>query len=188
MKTAEIYLGRVMIMRRAIILFALVATAQWAAADQPTLNPHLAMFQPLLEKTWKGALKGSTPEKPIVDIQHWERALNGQAIRVIHSINNGVYGGETMFFWSETNKTVNFYYFTTDGFMTTGTIAADGPRFVASEHVTGDADGVTDVRSTSEMQPDGKFHVKAEYLKNGQWVAGHEATYTEDSASRVLFK
>jgi hypothetical protein len=36
--------------------------------------------------------------------------------------------------------------------------------------------------------PDGKFHVKSEYLKNGQCVAVHEVTYQEDSASEVIFE
>jgi hypothetical protein len=53
----------------------------------------------LLAKTWKGALKSSEPDKlatanlpearPVVDVMRWERALNGKAIRVLHSINDG---------------------------------------------------------------------------------------------------
>jgi hypothetical protein len=33
------------------------------------------------------------------------------------------------------------------------------------EDVKGSANGVTEVRATSELLPDGKFHVKAEYLR-----------------------
>jgi len=40
----------------------------------------------------------------------------------------------------------------------------------------------------SEILPDGKFHVKAEHLKNGEWTPGHEVTYEEDPASQVVFK
>src|SRR5690349_7233484 len=64
-----------------------------AAEPQPTLNPHLEPLRPLLGKTWKGVFDGSTAEKPTVDIARWERVLNGQAVRLLHSINQGVYGG-----------------------------------------------------------------------------------------------
>lgn len=176
--------------RRKIAIFAACAAAvlSIAGADSPSLNPHLAPLQPLLGKTWKGTFKNSKPDHPILDVSRWERALNGQAVRQVHSINGGVYGGETMFIWDEKKQTVAYYYFTTGGFMTTGTLQVKDGHFVTSELVTGDADGVTEVRGTSEIQSDGKFHVKAEYLKNGQWSLGHEVTYEEDPASQVIFK
>jgi len=159
-----------------------------AGSEKPSLNPHLAPLEPLLGKTWKGAFANSKPDRPIVDVAHWERALNGQAVRQVHSINKGAYGGETMFIWDEKKQTVAYYYFSTGGFMTTGTLQVKDGHIVTSEQVNGDADGVTEVRATSEIQPDGKFHVKAEYFKGGQWVLGHEVTYQEDSASEVIFK
>jgi len=72
-----------------------------AAAEPPPLDPHLEPLRPWLEKTWKGEFKNSTPEKPIVDVARWERALNGKAVRVLHSINDGVYGGESLVMWDE---------------------------------------------------------------------------------------
>jgi hypothetical protein len=44
------------------------------------------------------------------------------------------------------------------------------------------------VRATSELLSNGKFHLKAEYLKNGEWSPGHEVTYEEAPTSRVIFK
>jgi len=159
-----------------------------AGSEKPSLNPHLQPLQPLLGKTWKGAFKDSKPEKPVVDVSHWERVLNGQAVRSLHSINQGIYGGETLFIWDEKKQTVAYYYFTTAGFMTTGTLEIKDGKIITHEDVKGDAGGVTEVRGISEIQPDGKFHVKAEYLKNGQWTLGHEVTYQEDAASEVIFK
>jgi hypothetical protein len=64
-------------------------------ADKAPLNPHLEPLRPLLRKTWKGVFAGSKAEKPTVDVARWERALNGQAVRVLHSINQGVYGAKS---------------------------------------------------------------------------------------------
>jgi len=164
-----------------------LACAAWAD-DKPSLNTHMEPFRPFLEKTYKGTFKGSKPEKPTVDVQRWERALNGQAVRVTHSINDGIYGGETLFVWDEKKKSVVYYYFTTEEYMTTGTISFSNTNWVAHETVAGDSGGVTEVRSTCELLPDGGLHVKAEYLKNGEWAPGHEVTYHEDPAAKVTFK
>jgi hypothetical protein len=171
-----------------LIVVWLAAAFSGRAAEKASLNAHLEPLRPLLEKTWKGTFNDSKPEKPTVDTQRWERALNGQAVRLLHSINDGVYGGETLFVWDEKKQTIAYYYFTTVGYMTTGSMEVKEGKFISREEVKGDADGVTEVRATSLIQPDGKFHVKAEYLKNGAWTLGHEVTYEESPGSKVTFK
>jgi hypothetical protein len=159
-----------------------------AGPEQPaSLDAHLEPLRPLLGKTWKGAFKNSTPEKPIVDVERWERALNGKAVRLLHSLNEGSYGGETIFIWDEKNQTVAYYYFTTGGFMTTGTVTFKDGKMITREIVSGAANGITEVRGTSEIRPD-SFYVKTEYLKNGDWVPGHEVTYKEEPSAVVKFK
>ena len=171
-----------------LLLCSVAAPLALPAADGSSLNPHLEALRPLLGKTWKGAFTESKPDKPAVDVARWERALNGQAVRVLHSFNQGVYGGETIFFWDDKKQALVYYYFTTAGFMTTGTMEVKGGKFVAHEEVKGSAGSVTETRSTSELLPNGKFHVKAEYRKDGDWVPGHEATYEPDPAAEVVFK
>ena len=79
------------------------------SADTPSLEPHLEPLRPLLDKTWKGTFKDSKPEKPTVDVMHWERALNGKAVRVLHSINEGIYAGETIIMWDENKQSVTYH-------------------------------------------------------------------------------
>ena len=158
------------------------------AADTPTLDVHLEALRPLLEKTWKGEFKNSTPDKPTVDVARWERALNGRAVRILHSINDGVYGGEMMILWNETKQQLDYFYFTTAGFTTTGTMQVTPNGFTTHEVVNGSSGGTTEVRATSELHPDGTLHVKSEYLKNGKWGPGHEVTYHQDPAAKVVFK
>jgi hypothetical protein len=143
----------------------------------------------MLEKTWQGAFKNSKPDQPTVDVMRWERALNGKAIRVLHSINDGVYGGETIIVWDEKKQSVAYYYFTTAGFMTTGTMSFQGDKVITLEKVDGSgASGVTEVRGTSEFRPDGTFHVKTEHAKGGEWSPGHEVVYNEAPSAKVKFK
>src|SRR5262245_5482974 len=101
-----------------LALSVALATGTLQGAELPTLDPHFEPLRPLLQKTWKGSFKNSSPDKPTVDVMHWERALNGRAIRVLHSINDGSYGGETLFRWDESKQAVTYHYFTTAGFTT----------------------------------------------------------------------
>lgn len=159
-----------------------------AAAAQDSLSEQLSAFKPFLGKTWKGEFKNSTPEKPVFDVSRWERALNGQAVRNLHSINNGEYGGESIIMWDAQKKSLVFYYFTTAGFYTTGTMTVENGKYLSHEYVTGSANGVTEVKGVGEILPDGRLRTSSQYLQNGKWVDGHGAIYVEDATAQVLFK
>jgi hypothetical protein len=145
-------------------------------------------FAPLLGKTWKGAFASSTPEKPVVDVVRWERILNGQAVRSLHSINEGQYGGETVFLQDARTRGIIYFYFTTAGYYTQGTLSFQEGKIVSRETVNGDEDGVTEVQSVAEILPDGRLHTQARYLREGKWEAGHEVFYEEDPGAEVKFK
>ncbi len=109
-------------------------------------------------------------------------------MRILHSINDGEYGGETIVTWDAEKKSVVYHYFTTAGFATTGTMAFENGKVLTNEKVSGNAGGVTEVRGTSEFAPDGSFRMKTEYLKGGKWQPARDATYREDAAASVTFK
>ncbi|MBI3416634.1 MAG: hypothetical protein HY043_15180 [Verrucomicrobia bacterium] len=171
-----------------LFAFALRGANAPAADATAALDEHLKPLLPLLGKTWKGEFKDSTPEKPNFDVMRWERILNGKAIRVLHSINHGDYGGETIIVWDEKKHSLAYHYFTTAGFTTTGTMELKDGKFVSHELVTNNSNGITEVKATSELRNDGSFHNKSEYLKEGKWVPGHEATYRVDAKAEVIFK
>jgi hypothetical protein len=89
------------------------------AAD--TLAKELEPLHPSISKTWKVQFKGSTPEKPRVDVAKWERALDGQAVRILHSIN----------------QRLEYHYFTTAGLMTHGTMKVEGNKLITRGTVIG---------------------------------------------------
>jgi len=152
------------------------------------LAPELEPLRPFIGKTWRGVL--SEPGKPEqVDISRWDRALNGTAIKMVHSVNNGVYGGETVLFFDKSKQALSYYYFTTAGFYTHGTMTFNSAtgELVAEEFVENNAQGISKVRSTSVLKAD-RLQVSSQYLKNGSWVAGHQAIYTESPTAQVIFK
>lgn len=170
------------------LIGTLLVAPSLLAAEPPPLDSHLEPLRPWLGKTWKGEFKDPKPDKPTVDISRWERALNGKAVRILHSVNEGAYGGESLVMWDEKKQAVIYHYFTTAGFTTTGTMTFQDGKVFTHEIVTGSAGGVTEVRGTSEMGAEGTFRVKTEYLKEGTWVAGRDVTYREAPTASVVFK
>jgi len=158
-------------------------------ADSPsTLAKGLEPLRPFLGKTFKGPFANSTPEKPTFDVMRWERILNGQGIRITHSVNEGAYGGETIVTVDPKSSQLQYHYFTTTGMMTRGSMSTKENTLTSHEEVIGNADGITEVKSTTILKPDGKIHVKSQYFKKGEWVQGHEILYTENPTAAVIFR
>jgi hypothetical protein len=170
------------------VLFYLFAAQAMSAVPSDDLNEQLQPFKPYLSKTWKSQPSASGQEKPMVDVSHWERAMNGQAVRVLHSVNEGEYGGETIIMWDLQKKGLVFFYFTTAGFYTQGTMTIENKKVTSHEYVTGNKNNITEVKSVSEFLPDGSLKTQAYYFHNGKWEDGHSFTYVEDPTAEVKFK
>ncbi|GAA58416.1 hypothetical protein P20652_0270 [Pseudoalteromonas sp. BSi20652] len=167
-------------------VLCLCTFSSFANETASNLDKKLDVFKPYLG-TWQADFKVPEGAKKIQDVVRWERALNGKAIRTMHSINEGEYGGESMIFYDSKKKSLVFYYFTTAGFYTKGTIKVLSPtQFVAYEDVTGSQDGITKVKSTSELKDD-KFIISTSYLKKGEWTKPESRSYTR-SIKTVKFK
>ncbi|MCF6440881.1 hypothetical protein L1077_15695 [Pseudoalteromonas luteoviolacea] len=150
------------------------------------LVKELSVFSPYLG-TWQARFSMAADTPAVEDISHWERALNGTAIRTLHSINQGEYGGESLIFWDRQKQSLVFYYFTTAGFYTSGRIEVISDyEFAAYEQVVGDQNGITQVKSTSRFK-DGQFSVATQYFKQGKWTVPQTRIYTP-SKKAVVFK
>ena len=161
-----------------------------SAAEQAPLHPKLEPLRPYLDQHWQGDLTQPGAADKMIDRSLWFRALNGQAIKTVHSINDGQYGGESFIFWDESKQSLAYYYFTTAGFYTHGTMEFDSRvgEIIALENVENNQNGITQVKSFSRIMPDGTLHTKSSYLQNGQWVEGHSATYQPVAQQQILFK
>lgn len=159
-------------------------------AQHSSLHPKLEPFRPYLDKHWQGDLTQPGASEKVTDRSYWSRTLNGQAIKTVHSINDGQYGGESFIFWDEKQQSLAYYYFTTAGFYTHGTITFDEntSEIIALETVENNQNGITQVKSYSRVMPDGTLKTKSSYLQNGNWVEGHSATYKEVAQQQIIFQ
>jgi hypothetical protein len=173
-------------MRQVLVFFAIsFASIAYSLAAEPQLDEHLAPLAPFVGKTWRGEFKNSTPEKPLFDVSQWEIALKGKAVRTRHSVNDGVYGGETIIMRDPAKKALVAHYFTTAGFFTESTFEFKDGKLYTREKVRGAQPGITEVEAVTELK-DGKMHVKSRYLKGDAWVDGHEITYVEAPDAKVV--
>lgn len=159
----------------------------WVHASDK-LAAELEVFRPFIGKTWRGVL--SAPGQPEqIDISRWERALNGMAVKMTHSVNNGAYGGETTVFFDKGTNTLSYYYFTTAGFYTHGTMQFDTKTgvLVAEEDVANNSQGISKVRSRSVLKAE-QLQISTQYLQHGKWVDGHQALYKEAPTAKVIFQ
>ncbi len=168
------------------VVLVLAGLASAATAEPPAPDPHLAPLAPFVGKTWKGNLAGPAAGTPVWDVSRWEWALKGKAARNFHATNGGEYGGETLVVWDEEKKSLVYFYFTTAGHYTTGTMTVDNGKYQAHERVVGNQRGVTEIRSTGEVLASGKLRVRAEMLRDGEWHLAFEAEYAEDSSAKVV--
>jgi hypothetical protein len=171
-----------------LLAMGLCLTVLGLSAAETNLAAELEPLRVMLDGPWRGEFKNPAGEKPVADVMKWERALNGQAIRITHSLNDGAYGGESFVTWDAAKKSIVYHYFTTAGFRTEGTmeLAGDG-KIKMSEKVIGNAGGATEVRSMAEMK-DGTFLIKSEHLRDGKWAAARETLYKKDPNAKVTFR
>lgn len=171
-------------------LLAIITPAA-SAGEEAELHPQLEVFRPYLDTYWVGELTQPGADTVSIDRSHWQRALNGNAIKTIHSINDGEYGGESIIFWDDKQQSLAYYYFTTAGFYTHGTMTFDAENNVleAYELVENNANGITAVKSTSRFDGEaGTLTTASQYLQNDTWLDGHSAVYRLAGPQAIIFK
>ena len=171
------------------LLFFLCISCQDTNLNMNTdISEHLKPFEPYIDKTFKGEFSNSAPDKPVYDISRWERALNGNAVRIMHSVNKGEFGGESIVMWDRNKESLISWYFTTAGFYTQARLHFEDNKLISIENVTGNENGITQVKAIIELLPDGELVNSSKYLMNGNWVDCHKIHYKEVPDAKVVFR
>ncbi len=166
---------------RILLLLALSLGIVLQAHAGPKLDAKLEPFRGFIG-TWQATMSMGKDKPPVLDVSNWQVALNGKALKIVHSINDGDYGGESFIFWDKKSSSYKSFYFTTADFYTEATITLEGDnKFSVIEQVAssgeGLSSGITEVKSTSEIK-DGKIMVSTSYLKKGKWTKPESRVYT----------
>ena len=159
---------------RPLALAALVALAFPAAAQDWEPAEALAPLAPLVGAPWQATFEQEGDW--VTDVSRYEWAMRGQALRNVHTLEGGGYGGETLI-WVE-GDSLRFVYVTSGGFTTSGTghVRADG-ALVVEEAVEGHPE-IDRVRSVSHVDAEGRLQTVTEFRRGGRaWTPGRTATY-----------
>ena len=131
--------------------------------------------------------KVSTKENPMFDVLSCERALNGNAIKVIHSVNNGEFVGETMVMWNPEKGGLQSWYFTSAGSLTIQNVQIKKDTFISIENVARNQNGITKVKTIMEVLNEDQIKKRTKYLMNNMWKDGSEIVYNKVNSLKPVF-
>jgi len=151
------------------------------------LSEHLTGLKPFIGNTYKGNFINSTKENPMIDVLSFERALNGNAVKVTHSVNNGEYGGETMVMWNSEKEGLQSWYFTSAGSLTIKNVQIKKDTFISIEDVAGNQNGITKVKTIIEVLHGNQIQKRTKYLMNNLWKDGSEIIYNKVNDLKPVF-
>lgn len=134
----------------------------------------LEVFASFVGKSWESGEPGGA----FHDVSKWEWGVPGRVLVVSHSVNNGVYSGVTVIHVDASTGRIVGRYATSASFHTDGVFEVTEDGFKTTETVTGDAGGITEVKSGMTFK-DGEMHVWSQYLKDGVWSDIEERVYRE---------
>ena len=167
-------------------VLAAAAPAAVAAQDLPVAaapQAAFAPFLPMIGKTWRGR---HATQAGVEDVMRWDWAVGGHAVRIVHSVNGGVYGGETLIFPDKDSGQLIFHYFTTGGFHTTGVIRPVGDGTWEIDETVHGADSVEQLRSRGTLGADGVYRTRSLQERDGAWVEFGGFDYREDATAQVV--
>ena len=163
------------------LLLLTVLLVPSAAAQEWEPVEGLAALAPLVGAPWQGTFEqdGQT----VTDVSRFEWAMRGHALRNVHTLEGGGYGGETLI-WAE-GDSLRFVYVTSGGFTTSGTgrVRDDG-ALVVEEAVEGHPE-VDRVRSVSRVDAEGHLRTSTEMRSGGVWAPGRSVTYVRTPAAAL---
>ncbi|MBN8552215.1 MAG: copper chaperone PCu(A)C [Caulobacterales bacterium] len=160
-----------------------VGRAQDLPAATASATDPFSPIYPLIGRTWRGTSLGSNA---VEDVVRWEWAVGGHAVWAVHSVNNGVYGGETLIFPDRDSGQLIFHYFTSGGFHTTGQMSVTPQGVIEILETVHGVDGLEQLRSTMTVANDGTYRTRSQVERDGAWVEFGGFDYRVDARATVV--
>ena len=152
------------------------------------LSKHLVDFDIFIGKKFQGEFYNSTKENPLIDIIYFERILNGEAIRISHSVNHGEYGGEYVITWNSDKEKIESYYFSTGGGIRVSNIDITNNEISIKEDFSKNENGIKKVKKIFRLDPEGFLENNIKYMINNMWIKSHEMIYTRNDSAKIIFR
>ena len=152
------------------------------------LSKHLLDFEIFIGKKFQGEFYNSTKENPLMDIIYFERILNGEAIRISHSVNNGEYGGEYIITWNSDKGKIESYYFSTGGEIKVSNIDIIDNEISIKEDFSQNENGIQKVKKIFRLGAEGYLENNIKYMINNIWIKSHEMIYTRKDSAKIIFQ
>ena len=174
-------------MKRFLYILLPILLVSGQTKSKTFLSDHLTGLKPFIGNTYKGNFINSTIENPMIDVLSFERALNGNAVKVIHSVNNGEFGGETMVMWNPEEGGLQSWYFTSAGSLTIQNVQIKKDTFISIENVERNKNGITKVKTIIEVLHGNQIKKRTKYLMNNLWKDGSETIYNKVHDHKPVF-
>jgi len=174
-------------MKRLLYILVPIIFISAQTKSKTFLSEHLTGLKPFIGNTYKGNFINSTKENPMTDVLSFERALNGNAVKVTHSVNNGEYGGETMVMWNSEKEGLQSWYFTSAGSLTIQNVQIKKDTFISIEDVAANKNGITKVKTIIEVLHGNQIQKRTKYLMNNLWKDGSEIIYNKVNDLKPVF-
>ena len=152
------------------------------------LSKRLLGFEKFLGKRFQGEFYNSTKENPLMDIIYFERILNGEAVRITHSVNHGEYGGEYIIAWNSDKGKIESYYFSTGGEIKVSTIDINKNEISIKEDFSKNKNGIQKVKKIFRLDAEGSLKNNIKYMINNMWVSSHEMIYSRNDSAKIIFR
>ena len=168
-----------------LIIFFLIIFQDIQGND---LSKHLLGFEIFLGKKFQGEFYNSTKENPLMDIIYFERILNGEAIRITHSVNHGEYGGEYIITWNSDKGKIESYYFSTGGEIRVSSIDITNNEISIEEDFSKNKNGIQKVKKIFRLDAEGTLENNIKYMINNMWIKSHEMIYSRNDSAKIIFR
>ena len=177
-----------LLLSKKLIIFILVSTIYPNQLKKMNLSSHLNGSEKFIGKTFSGEFYNSTKDKPLKDIIYFERILNGKAIIISHSVNDGEYGGKYIIMWNAEKNMVESYFFSTGGeiILSEATISAN--NIIIVEDFSKNGNRIKKVKKIYKLNKDGTLENKIKYFINNVWVNYHSMRYVQSDLAKVIFR
>ena len=145
-------------------------------------------FDNFIDKKFKGEFYNSTKEKPLIDVIYFERILNGEAIRISHSVNRGEYGGQYIITWNSDRGKIESYYFITGGEIRVSSVDITNNEISIKEDFSKNKNGIQKVKKIFRLDAEGSLENNIKYMINNMWIKSHEMIYSRNDSAKIIFR